>query len=160
VNGGGRYVQFGEANRTVIWLGRVAARAGEREAWDLVDEAVRCMLAWDGAWDQWNAQDQITLWLRKLSGDAAQIVAAALQAHPSAARHFGRLAEDGRVDSGIRRHIQNGIERGRSLHLTRGVQRCGAPSLKVERLGETERHARPRACFQVLIPDLAHDSGF
>jgi hypothetical protein len=112
VDGGGRYVQFGEANRTVIWLGRVAARAGEREAWDLLDEAVRCMLAWDGAWDQWNAQDQITLWLRKLSGDAAQIVAAALQAHPSAARHFGRLAEDVRVDSRIRRQIQNAIERG------------------------------------------------
>ena len=110
---GSRHVQFGEAARAVMWLHRIAATAAAQEAWDLLDEAVRCMLTWDGAWDQWRAQGQVTPWLRALSGSAANVVAAALHDHPSAAGHFGQLAQDGSVDSGIRHQIQTAISRNR-----------------------------------------------
>ncbi|WP_436792066.1 protein kinase domain-containing protein [Yinghuangia sp. YIM S10712] len=114
VGGNGNHrVQFGEAARAVMWLHRISAAAVQREAWDLLDEAVRCMFTWDGAWDQWRAQDQVIPWLRTLSGNAASIVAAALHDHPSAASHFGQLAQDGDVDSGIRHQIQTAIGRSR-----------------------------------------------
>ncbi|MFE2721883.1 protein kinase [Kitasatospora sp. NPDC059327] len=110
---GSRRVQFGEAARAVMWLRRIAAAAADQEAWDLLDEAIRCMLTWDGAWDQWRAQDQVTPWLRSLSGNAANVVAAALHDHPSSAGHFGQLAQDGNVDSGIRHQIQAAVNRSR-----------------------------------------------
>lgn len=110
---GSRRVQFGEAARAVMWLHRIGAAAAAREARDLLDEAVRCMFTWDGAWDQWRAQDQVTPWLRTLSGNAASIIAAALHDHPSAASHFGQLAQDGEVDSGIRDQMQTAISRSR-----------------------------------------------
>ncbi|MEU1324204.1 protein kinase domain-containing protein [Streptomyces microflavus] len=114
VNGdGSRRVQFGEANLTTLWLQQIAAEAAVLEAWDLLDESVRCMLIWDGAWDQWKAQNQITPWLRQLSGNAAQIAADALQAHPSSARHFGRLLQDDAVHRAIHHAIQEAIDRSR-----------------------------------------------
>ncbi len=104
--GGARRVRFGEAARAVMWLHGVAAHAAQQRAWDLLDEAVRSMLVWDGAWDQWSAQDRVTPWLRSLSGDAARLVAAALRDHPSSARHFLGLAQQASVDSGIRLAVQ------------------------------------------------------
>ncbi|MGY5003884.1 AbiJ-related protein [Streptomyces griseus] len=112
VNGDGtRRVQFGEANLTVTWLHELAAAAAELEAWDLLDEAVRCLFIWDGAWDQWKAQGQITPWLRRLSGAAARITADALQAHPSSARHFNRLLQDSSADEAIREAINAATNR-------------------------------------------------
>ncbi|MFD4866260.1 protein kinase [Streptomyces sp. NPDC058412] len=106
VHGDGRVVQFGEAARVVMWLHAIAAVAATRRAWDLFDEAARTMLIWDGAWDQWSAQDRVTPWLRALSGDAASLVAAALHDHPSSARHFSGLVEDAAVDVRIRQAVQ------------------------------------------------------
>ncbi|MGW8863351.1 AbiJ-related protein [[Kitasatospora] papulosa] len=108
VDGGGRRrVQFAEATRAAIWLHSIASFAAAKDDWDLLDEAVRTMCTWDAAWDQWNAQDRIAPWLRSLSGQAAQLVAAALRDHPNSARHFSGLAQDGTVDRWIRQAIQS-----------------------------------------------------
>ncbi|WP_079077562.1 DNA cytosine methyltransferase [Streptomyces sp. Root369] len=103
---GARRVQLGEAARVVIWLHALAEFSAAKDDWDLLDEAVRAMCAWDAAWDQWNAQGQIESWLRSLSGKSAQLVAAVLRDYPRSARHFSDLARDGTVDLWIRQAIR------------------------------------------------------
>jgi hypothetical protein len=103
-------VQFAEAARAVMWLHAIAAHVAENSAWDLLDDAVRSMLIWDGAWDQWSAQDRVVPWLRSLSGDAASLVAAALHEHPSSARHFSRLSQDDAVDAGVRHAVLTAMD--------------------------------------------------
>ncbi|MFD8898076.1 AbiJ-related protein [Streptomyces ardesiacus] len=105
-----RRVQFSEAARAVIWLHAVANFAAAKDDWDLLDEAARTMCIWDAAWDQWNAQDRIAPWLRSLSGQAAQLVAAVLRNHPRSARHFSGLAQDRTVDLWIRQAIRVAVE--------------------------------------------------
>ncbi|MFJ4719140.1 AbiJ-related protein [Streptomyces luteogriseus] len=107
---GARRVQFSEAARAAIWLQAIANFAAAKDDWDLLDEAARTMCIWDAAWDQWNAQDRIAPWLRSLSGQAAQLVAAILRDHPRSARHFSGLAQDGTVDGWIRQAIRGAIE--------------------------------------------------
>ncbi|MFE9598954.1 serine/threonine protein kinase [Streptomyces hokutonensis] len=111
VDGGGRRrVQFGEAARAAIWLHMIANFAEAKDDWDLLDEAARTMCTWDAAWDQWSAQDRIAPWLRSLSGQAAQLVAAVLRDHPRSARHFSGLAQDGTVDPWIRQAIHAAVD--------------------------------------------------
>ncbi|MFF7385548.1 serine/threonine protein kinase [Streptomyces griseoluteus] len=107
---GARRVQFSEAARAAIWLHAIANFAEAKDDWDLLDEAARTMFTWDAAWDQWNAQDRIAPWLRSLSGQAAQLVAAVLRDHPRSARHFSGLAQDGTVDLWIRQAIRVAVE--------------------------------------------------
>jgi hypothetical protein len=101
-----RRVQFAEAARVAIWLHTIANFAAAKDDWDLLEEAARTMCTWDATWDQWSAQDRIAPWLRSLSGQAAQLLAAILRDHPRSARHFSGLAQDGTVDLGIRAAIQ------------------------------------------------------
>ncbi|MFE6197295.1 protein kinase [Streptomyces sp. NPDC057838] len=105
-----RRVQFSEAARAAEWLLTVAIFAEAKGDWDLLDEAARTMCIWDAAWDQWNAQDRIAPWLRSLSGQAAQLVAAVLRDHPRSSRHFSGLAEDRIVDLRIREAIRVAIK--------------------------------------------------
>ncbi|MFE6907828.1 AbiJ-related protein [Streptomyces erythrochromogenes] len=107
---GARRVQFGEAARAVVWLHTIANFAAAKDDWDLLDEAARTMCIWDAAWDQWNAQDRIAPWLRSLSGQAAQLVAAILRDHHDSARHFSGLAQDGTVDLWIRQAIREALD--------------------------------------------------
>jgi hypothetical protein len=107
---GTRRVQFAAAARAAVWLHTIANFAGAKDDWDLLDEAARAMCIWDAAWDQWSAQDRIAPWLRSLSGQAAQLVAAALRDHPRSARHFSGLAQDGTVDLRIREAIRVAVE--------------------------------------------------
>ncbi|MFI1710648.1 AbiJ-related protein [Streptomyces griseoruber] len=107
---GARRVQFSEAAQAVVWLHTIANFAAAKDDWDLLDEAARTMCIWDAAWDQWNAQDRIAPWLRSLSGQAAQLVAAILRDHPRSARHFSGLAQDGTVDLWIRQAIRGAVE--------------------------------------------------
>ncbi|MCQ1578752.1 protein kinase domain-containing protein [Streptomyces parvus] len=103
---GTRRVQFADAARVAIWLHTIANFAAAKDDWDLLEEAARTMCTWDATWDQWSAQDRIAPWLRSLSGQAAQLLAAVLRDHPRSARHFSGLAQDGTVDLGIRTAIQ------------------------------------------------------
>lgn len=103
---GTRWIQFAEAGRVTVWLHAIANFAAAKDDWDLLEEAARTMCTWDGAWDQWSAQDRIAPWLRSLSGQAAQLIAAVLRDHPRSARHFSGLAQDGTVDIRIRASIQ------------------------------------------------------
>ncbi|MFE2690154.1 AbiJ-related protein [Streptomyces mirabilis] len=107
---GTRRVQFAEAARAAIWLHTIANFAAAKDDWDLLDESARTMCTWDAAWDQWSAQDRIAPWLRSLSGQAAQLVAAVLHDHPRSARHFSGLAQDGTVDLRIRAAIRAAVE--------------------------------------------------
>lgn len=59
-------VQFGEAATVVIWLHGICSYAADHHDWDLLEEAAHTMCTWDGAWNQWNAQDKIGPWLRTL----------------------------------------------------------------------------------------------
>ena len=101
-----RRVQFAEAARAAIWIHTIANFAAAKDDWDLLDESARTMCIWDAAWDQWSAQDRIAPWLRSLSGQAAQLVAAVLRDHPRSARHFSGLGQDGTVDLQIREAIR------------------------------------------------------
>jgi hypothetical protein len=103
---GTRRVQFAEAGRVAEWLQSIANFAAAKDDWDLLEEAARTMCTWDAAWDQWSAQDRIAPWMRSLSGQAAQLMAAVLRDHPHSARHFSGLAQDGTVDLRIRAAIQ------------------------------------------------------
>jgi serine/threonine-protein kinase len=104
---GTNWVQFGEAAGAVTWLHAVAAYTAGKHEWDLLEEAIRAMCEWDGAWDQWRPQDKIRPWLRSLNGDAANVVASALRDHPHSARHFAGLDDD----RGIRQAVLAAADR-------------------------------------------------
>jgi len=99
-------VQFGEAAGVVIWLQGVCAHAAGHRDWDLLEEAAHTMCTWDGAWDQWNAQDTIGPWLRALKSEAASVVAAVLRDHPESAQHFSHIADDRTADPRIRQAVR------------------------------------------------------
>ncbi|MEU6011441.1 hypothetical protein [Streptomyces sp. NPDC047453] len=64
------------------------------------------MRTWDGAWDQWSAQDKITPWLRTLADEAASVIAAVLRDHPESAQHFSHIADDRTADPRIRQALR------------------------------------------------------
>ncbi|WP_446458722.1 AbiJ-related protein [Streptomyces rochei] len=99
-------VQFGEAAAVVIWLQGICAYAASRCDWDLLEEAAQTMCIWDGAWDQWYAQDKITPWLRTVKSEAASVVAAVLRDHPDSAQHFSHIADDRTADPRIRQALR------------------------------------------------------
>lgn len=99
-------VQFGDAAAVVIWLRGICAYAADHCDWDLLEEAAHTMCTWDGAWDQWSAQDKIVSWLRALKSEAASVMAAVLREHPESAQHFSHLADDRTADPGIRQAVR------------------------------------------------------
>ncbi|MBB1258320.1 protein kinase domain-containing protein [Streptomyces alkaliterrae] len=103
---GTRLVQFGEASVVVIWLQAICAYAASQSDWDLLEEAAHAMCTWDGAWDQWSAQDKVVPWLASLGGDAASVVASVLRDHAESAQHFSVLIEDRNADPRIRQAIR------------------------------------------------------
>ncbi|MFJ7105687.1 AbiJ-related protein [Streptomyces albogriseolus] len=99
-------VQFGDAAGVVIWLHGICAHAASHRDWDLLEEAAHTMCTWDGAWDQWNAQDKIGPWLRALKSEAASVVAAVLRDHPESAQHFSHIGDDRTADPRIRQAVR------------------------------------------------------
>jgi hypothetical protein len=99
-------VQFGDAAGVVTWLHGVCTYAASQSDWDLLEEAAHAMCTWDGAWDQWNAQDRIRPWLVSLKSDAAAVVAAVLRDHAESAQHFSSVADDRTADPRIRQAIR------------------------------------------------------
>jgi hypothetical protein len=99
-------VQFGDAAAVVIWLQGICAYAASHRDWDLLEEAAHAMCTWDGAWDQWNAQDKITPWLRALKSEAASVIGAVLRDHPDSAQHFSHVADDRTADPRIRQALR------------------------------------------------------
>ncbi|MGW3990920.1 AbiJ-related protein [Streptomyces sp. NPDC004830] len=101
-------VQFGDAAAVVIWLHGICSYAADHADWDLLEEAAHTMCTWDGAWDQWSAQHQISPWLRALTKEAASVIADVLRDHPDSAQHFSHIADDRTVDIRIRRALRPG----------------------------------------------------
>lgn len=99
-------VQFGDAAAVVLWLRGICAYAADHCDWDLLEEAAHTMCTWDGAWDQWSAQDKIVPWLRALKSEAASVVAAVLREHPESAQHFSHIADDRTADPGVRQAVR------------------------------------------------------
>lgn len=99
-------VQFGDAAAVVIWLHGICAHAASHRDWDLLEEAAHTMCTWDGAWDQWSAQDKITPWLRTMKSEAASVMAAVLRDHPESAQHFSHVADDRTADPRIRQAVR------------------------------------------------------
>ncbi|MGW4725320.1 AbiJ-related protein [Streptomyces sp. NPDC004291] len=99
-------VQFGQANSVAEWLWQIAAQAATWQHWDLLEESTQTMCTWDGAWDQWNAQDKIGPWLAGLQGNPAAAVASILGQHPDSANHFRHLAEERTADPRIRQAVK------------------------------------------------------
>ncbi|MBP5880861.1 serine/threonine protein kinase [Streptomyces scabiei] len=99
-------VQFGEAATVVVWLQGICAYAAGHRDWDLLEEAAHTMCTWDGTWDQWNAQDKVTPWLRTLTDEAAAVIAAVLRDHPESAQHFSHIADDRTADPRIRQAVR------------------------------------------------------
>ncbi|GGT02679.1 AbiJ-related protein [Streptomyces cinerochromogenes] len=101
-------VQFGDAAAVVIWLHGICSYAADHRDWDLLEEAAHAMCTWDGAWDQWSAQDKIGPWLRALTSEAASVIADVLRDHPESAQHFSHIADDRTADTRIRRALRPG----------------------------------------------------
>ncbi|MEU9631628.1 hypothetical protein AB0D89_33240 [Streptomyces luteogriseus] len=99
-------VQFGDATGVVTWLHGICAYATSQSDWDLLEEAAHTMCTWDGAWDQWNAQDRIRPWLLSLKGDAAAVMASVLRDHAESAQHFSSVADDRTADPRIRQAVR------------------------------------------------------
>ncbi|MFD7874173.1 hypothetical protein ACFV5G_08620 [Streptomyces sp. NPDC059766] len=99
-------MQFADAAAIVNWLQGIGAHAAHQADWDLLEEAAYTMHTWDGAWDQWNAQDRIRSWLVSLTGDAAVVMAAILRDHPESARHFSSVADDCTAGPRIRQAVR------------------------------------------------------
>ncbi|MFG2425088.1 protein kinase [Streptomyces sp. NPDC048448] len=93
---------YNESKRAIAWLRGVAGEAAKEEEWDLLEEASRAMCTWDAASNEWDQQDAIRDWLRRLHGEAAQILAAVLREHPHSARNYHELAGERAVDMAIR----------------------------------------------------------
>ncbi|MEV0934961.1 hypothetical protein ACIBMX_10065 [Streptomyces phaeochromogenes] len=102
-----RRVEYAEASRVTIWLQGLAAHAATERQWDLLDEAMQALCAWDGFWDRWDAQEIISPWLRLLKDDAAAVAAAILHDHPDSAEHFSYLADNRTVDPRICRAVHH-----------------------------------------------------
>lgn len=105
----GQWPRFGEADRAIWWLLRVAALAGREEQWELLDAAMDGMCTWDEAFDQWKPQDSIRRWLRSLDGHAAAVVSSVLRHRPRSAQHFHELANERGVDVALRSAIHAAV---------------------------------------------------
>jgi hypothetical protein len=100
---------YNEAKRAIAWLRGVARQAAQEEEWDLLEEAARGMCTWDAASNEFDQQDATRDWLRRLRGQAAQILAGVLREHPGSARFYYELAGERAVDLNIRGAIKSAI---------------------------------------------------
>lgn len=108
VNGDGTgWPHYNESKRAIAWLRGVARHAAQEEEWDLLEEAARGMCTWDAASNEWDQHDAIRDWLRRLRGQAAQILAAVLREFPDSAGHFADLTGERTVDMAIRGAINS-----------------------------------------------------
>ncbi|MER5571848.1 protein kinase [Streptomyces goshikiensis] len=105
----GDWAQVGDLDRAIGWLLACAALAAREEHWLLLDVAADGMCEWDGACNQWSAQNSIKGWLRSLDGQAAAVVAAVLRQHPYSARHFHELVDERAVDVSLRSAIHDAV---------------------------------------------------
>ncbi|HBF82492.1 MAG TPA: hypothetical protein DD420_21945 [Streptomyces sp.] len=96
---------YNESKRAIAWLRGIAGHAAEEEQWDLLEEAARGMCTWDEGSNEFDQQDATRDWLRRLRGQAARIVAGALQEHPDSARSYNELAGERTVDMAIRNAV-------------------------------------------------------
>jgi serine/threonine protein kinase len=98
---------YNECKRAIAWLRGVARQAAQEEEWDLLEEAARGMCTWDAASNEFDQQIATRDWLRRLRGQAAQILAGVLREHPGSARYYYELAGEGAVDLNIRGAINS-----------------------------------------------------
>ncbi|MFJ9379294.1 protein kinase [Streptomyces sp. NPDC101455] len=98
---------YNESKRAIAWLRGVARRAAQEEEWDLLEEAARGMCIWDAASNEFDQQNATRDWLRRLRGEAAQILAGVLRDHPGSARFYYELADERAVDMAIRGAIRS-----------------------------------------------------
>jgi hypothetical protein len=98
---------WNESKRAIVWLRGVAVRAAREKQWELLEEAARGMCTWDAASNEWYLHDATRDWLRRLRGQAAQILAAVLREHPGSAGNFVDLTRERTVDMAIRSAINS-----------------------------------------------------
>ncbi|MCX4650220.1 MULTISPECIES: serine/threonine protein kinase [unclassified Streptomyces] len=97
-----------EIHRAVLWLQRVSAFAASAGSWDLMDEAARAMCVWDGAWSPVRARDTVASWLLTLRGEAAVLMASALEDHPRCAIRYRSLLNEPALALQIRSAMRKG----------------------------------------------------
>ncbi|MEV7156969.1 serine/threonine-protein kinase [Streptomyces misionensis] len=107
---GNNWPHYNESKRAIAWLRGVARHAAEEEQWDLLEEAARGMCIWDQTSNEFDQQNETRDWLRRLYGDAAQIVAGVLRDHPDSARFYYELAGERAVDMAIRSAINRATD--------------------------------------------------
>ena len=69
---------FNWANQVIRLALRLATKAAQAAAIDVLEESVDTMFAWDDDWDRWEVQRSISAWLRSLAGENARIVGSSL----------------------------------------------------------------------------------
>ncbi len=108
LGGGWGHRNFDHANSVIGFLLDMAIESERQNDLDLLAETASILFEWDGVWDRWATQRRIGTWLKKLTGDAASVVAVSLRRHPDSASHFSDLADNRRVDPRIVSAIQDG----------------------------------------------------
>ncbi|MEU5859931.1 serine/threonine-protein kinase [Nonomuraea sp. NPDC047529] len=94
-------LEYGDVDRLVSWLLVIARHAEGLGEWDLLEDTAESIFYLDH-WDRWRVQADIQSWLASCSGQAASIVAAALERNPDIHAHFNSLTSDRGVDHRIR----------------------------------------------------------
>ncbi|MFD3844829.1 serine/threonine protein kinase [Streptomyces microflavus] len=104
-----RRIASPDAYRALLWLQRIASFAASAGCGDLMDEAGRAMCVWDSKWDQDHSRKMIATWLLTLRGEAAVLMAAALEDHPDCAAHFRILLDQQRLAPQLRSAIGRAV---------------------------------------------------
>ncbi|MEV0442955.1 serine/threonine-protein kinase [Streptomyces spectabilis] len=100
---------YRDSKRAIAWLRGIARHAAQEDQWDLLEEAAHGMCTWDEASNEFDQQDATKAWLRRLHGQAAQILAGVLRDHPQSARHYYELADERTVNVDIRNAIKRAL---------------------------------------------------
>lgn len=98
--------QYAQANAVILLPLHFVEAGIEIGDLDLVAEGLSAALAWDGRFDQWDAQRRISTLLRDLPEFLVGTAAAALGIHHLSAAHLADLIDDRRVHQSIRGRIR------------------------------------------------------
>lgn len=96
------FTPFSQIVRLETFAARVFAVAAGRQDSMVAAAALEAFCAWDDEWDRWDSQRVLRSALLRAKGVVAQEAAHVLRRHPETASHLAELADDRRLDTGIR----------------------------------------------------------
>lgn len=105
---GNFYARFHQVENLEDFAARAFTVAVSRNDIDLAVSALEAFCVWDNEWDQWRPQRVLRRALTGVRKPLVERVARVLRRYPSTVAHLSELADDSRVDPGIRAVINGG----------------------------------------------------